>query len=77
VILKLKDANNGFIIEVDPEITMGMSADPFAPSPPLVQGRYITKVEHHVFKDVEEMLTFIREFYAKRPNKNTPPRSDP
>jgi hypothetical protein len=59
VILRIKDAINGYIVEIDPEVSLG---DGFG-----------QLIEQHVFTNYDDVLTFIRDFYSRRPNKNSMP----
>jgi hypothetical protein len=68
VILKIKDAANGFIVEIDPEIMYDERRRE-------TYDVYLTRhAEQHIFTTLDELLEFVRKFYTERPNKNTPPR---
>ncbi len=57
--LSIEEAENGFIVEEDPEI--------------VVNGTKMAG-KKHVFASLEDTTKFITEFYTKRPNKNTRPK---
>lgn len=57
--LNIEEVENGFIIEEDPEL--------------IVNGVKVAG-KKHVFADLDTMQEFVKDFYFKRPNKNSSSR---
>lgn len=57
--LIIEEAENGFIVEEDTEVFISGTKAPG---------------KKHVFGGLADMQEFVKDFYTKRPNKNTPPR---